>query len=185
MRIVKLSYVAACVVALSTGFVAGLVFIPDSVSGKDEFWKRTLTTYVYHQGMTVPGQLAEGWSPPFEGGTWSTSQKSALLVDFKNHIPETGVELEFAFVPFLARRHKSQTVNVSVNGFPVSQWKLNGRGNRRVKSVNVDGAVWNSLHPKRIEFQYSKPMSRAELGLGGSNEKRAILLSSLVIRKPR
>lgn len=183
MRTVKLSYVAACVAALLTGFAAGSVLIPDRVTREDEFWKRTLTTFVYHEGLASPGQLAEGWSPPDENGTWSAASKSALLVDFDKNPANTGVELEFAFSPLLVGSHNSQTVNVSVNGFPVSKWKLHGRGSRRIKSFYVDGAVWNAGHPKRIEFEYARTRSMAELGLGSSREKRAILLSSLVIRK--
>lgn len=183
MRIYKLSYVVACLVVLGIGFISGLAFIPDGLSREDAFWERTLTTYVYHKGFTEHGQLAEGWLNPDEEGTWSSSKRSTLVIDFQEHPPRKDLELEFVFDPFLMKKHRSQTVRVSVNGNPVGIWRLSGGSRRRLKSVHVKSSVWNARHPKKIDFEYSNPVSPAKLGVGPDREDRAIRLSSLVIRK--
>ena len=177
-------YAAACAVALSIGFFAGIALIPDGLLRDDQISVRTIATYFFHAGAVNNNQLASGWSAPDGEGTWSLGSSSVLQIDLdEDH--RMDMEVEFVFYPFLAKKHKSQTVHVIVNNHAVDSWKLSAPTRRNLRTIHVKRSIWNSRNPKKIEFEYAKPRSPAELGLGDGDERRAILLSSLVVREQR
>lgn len=182
MRRNRITYVLSFPVVTVIGFVLGLGLVPDDWSGGADREGQVVQVYYFQNQFVRRTMLSSGWSQPENWGTWSEGSKSKLAIDLDE--PHRGdIELKFLLQAFFGGGHRSQRVELSVNGTKVDTWMLDPSRAEWLKRVRIASDIWDAKRPVDIAFAYSQPKSAAELGIGKDSRRLAIGLKTLTIRE--
>ena len=114
MRRQQLVYILICLILGAIGFSFGMALLPDEWFGSEKKKGEIIEVFYFQDNYVEKSVLGSGWSRSEGWGIWSDGAKSTLAIDWQE--PSLGdLELEFVIKPFIAGRHHSQRVEVSVN----------------------------------------------------------------------
>ncbi len=133
--------------------------------------------------ITYPNSILyqeEGWSIPEAQGTWTDGSRSRLDLPFQSISP-SGFKVSASIQDvFLTERNPQQTVEVRVNGEPITTWTFElGKPLLKNYIFQIPKAVAQQQTPLSLTFNILDPKSPQELGVSADTRKLGISINRL------
>lgn len=143
----------------------------------DEKAKADETHITYPQSILYQ---QEGWSVPEARGTWTDGSLARLDLPFQS-IPPSGFKVLANIQDvFLTERSPQQTVEVRVNGKPITAWTFAlGKPLLKNYTFQIPETVARQQTPLSLTFNILDPKSPQELGLSADPRRLGISINRL------